>query len=162
MRFVRSSTTTSRLGPKMLSNSKIRKLLAITLVIGNLSVLMVTAIIFVSVKEWLPTATHIEGAGLPFAYAALVCGLASACAVFYSAYMLFSKWDSTKFVSLVQILLGLYSASVVVSCVLFIIKTNLFGLPGAVGVVMAFFISLPLIFVLQLVKNDRRLSPLQG
>lgn len=81
---------------------------------------------------------------------------------FYAVYMLFSKWDSTKFVSLVQILLGLYSASVIVSCILFIMKTNLFGPPGAVGVHMALFISLPLIFVLQLVKKDLRVSPRQG
>lgn len=150
------------MGPKMLSNSKIRKILAITLVFGNLSVVMVAAGLYASVNAWLPEATHIEGAGLPFAYAALVCGLASACAVLYAVYMLFSKWDSTKFVSLVQILLGLYSASVIVSCILFIMKTNLFGPPGAVGVHMALFISLPLIFVLQLVKNDLRVSPRQG
>lgn len=158
MLLVRSSTITSLLGHKMVSNSSIRRLAAITLIIGGLSIFMLTAIIYASVNYWLPRQLDIEDAGVPYAYAALLCGLTSSFASFYSAYLLFSTWDSRKFLSLVQILLGILSSSVVVSSILFIIKTNIFGLEGAVCVTIAIFISLPLILIIQLIKNDLHAS----
>ena len=149
-----SSTITSLLGRKMVSDSSTRRLLAIMLTIGGLSIFMLTAIIYASINYWLPRWLDIEDAGAPYAYAALLCGLVSAFTSFYATYLLFSKWDSVKFLSIVQILLGTFSSSVIVSSIIFILKTDIFGLEGAVGVMMAIFVSIPLIFAIQLVKND--------
>lgn len=135
-------------------NLRMRRFSAAALLIGGLAIFALTAILFVSLNEWLSQELNIEGAGAPYAYTALLCGFASGIASFYTAYLLFFRWDSARFLSTIQILLGLFSFCAVGSSLIFIAKTNLFGFEGAVGVLIALFVFIPLIFIAQLVKGD--------
>lgn len=131
-----------------------RKLCGAMLIIGGLALLMLTAIAYASIDYWMPRIIDIPGSGKPYAIAALVCGAFSSIVSFYSAYTLFTRWNSRVFLLLLQVLCALFAFCAIISSILFIIKTDLFGLEGAVGVTIAVFLAIPLIYVIELVKNN--------
>lgn len=96
-----------------------------------------SAVLALSVKEWLDRASRVEGGGLPYGVCFFITGISLSCVTAYTWFLFRSGFSLKKFFASVRLAFVVSGTAAVLCTVWFVIRTGLFNPTGLLGLAVA-------------------------